>query len=100
MGGEANAHSSLDDQERLGFFSDLARKVNKPASQDAYVYALVAGAEVKLRLQDLDGARKDLDTAEGILDNFDSVESEVHAAFYRTSAGYYQVGLSRLTAEL
>ena len=85
-----------DDQERLQFFADLAAKVNKPTSQDAYVYALVAGADVKLRLEDLDGARKDLNLAESILDTFDSVETEVHAAFYKTSASYYQVLLSKL----
>ena len=69
----------------------MAKKVNKPSSQDAYVYALVAGAEVKLRLQNLSDARKDLDAAESILDTFDSVETEVHAAYYRTNASYYQV---------
>lgn len=79
-----------DDNERLSFLTDLVKKVNKPTSQDAYVYALVAAAEVKLRLQDLAGARKDLDTAESILDTFDSVESEVHATFYRINASYYQ----------
>ncbi|KAI4151435.1 MAG: hypothetical protein L6R39_002033 [Caloplaca ligustica] len=79
-----------DDQERLSFLTDLTIKVNKPASQDAYVYALVSASEVKLRLRDLAGARKDLDTAETILDSFDSVETEVHAAFYRTNASYYQ----------
>ncbi|KAL8812361.1 MAG: hypothetical protein Q9223_000604 [Gallowayella weberi] len=79
-----------DDQERLSFLTDLATKVNKPASQDAYVYALVVASDVKLRLQDLAGARKDLDTAELILDSFDSVETEVHATFYRTNASYYQ----------
>ncbi|KAL8717002.1 MAG: hypothetical protein Q9225_005719 [Loekoesia sp. 1 TL-2023] len=79
-----------DDQERLSFLTDLTTKVNKPASQDAYVSALVAASDVKLRLQDFAGARKDLDTAESILDSFDSVETEVHAAFYRTNASYYQ----------
>ena len=49
---------------------------------------MVAVAEVKLRLQDLSGARKDLDSAESVLDTFDSVETEVHAAFYRTNASY------------
>jgi 26S proteasome regulatory subunit N9 len=81
----------LDDQERLVFLTELAKKVNKPLSQDAYVYALVAASEVKLRLQDYTGARKDLDVAESILDTFDSVETEVHASFYRTNASYYQV---------
>ena len=82
-----------DDNERLNFLSDLTKKVNKPSSQDAYVYALVAAAEVKLRLHDLSGARKDLNTAESILDTFDSVETEVHATFYRINASYYQVRL-------
>ncbi|KAG7009022.1 hypothetical protein G7Y79_00003g008900 [Physcia stellaris] len=79
-----------DDHERLSFLTDLASKVNKPSSQDAYVYALVAASDVKLRLEDYAGARKDLDTAESILDTFDSVETEVHAAFYRTNAAYFQ----------
>jgi 26S proteasome regulatory subunit N9 len=64
--------------------------VNKPSSQDAYVYALVAASKVKLRLHDIEGARKDLNKAETILDTFDSVETEVHATFYRTNASYYQ----------
>ncbi len=74
----------------------LAEKVNKPASQDAYVYAIVAVASVKLRLQDADGARKSLDEAERILDSFDSVETVVHASFYRVSADYYQVRIRLL----
>ena len=47
-------------------------------------------ANVKLNLLDSAGARKDLDTAEHILDTFDSVETVVHAAFYRVNADYYQ----------
>lgn len=82
-----------DDKERLSFLTDLTKKVNKPPSQDAYVYALVAAAEVKLRLHDLGDARKDLDKAGSILDTFDSVETEVHATFYRINASYYQVSL-------
>lgn len=84
------ASQCQDDNERLSFLTDLTKKVNKPSSQDAYVYALVAAAEVKLRLQDLSDARKDLDKAESILDKFDSVETEVHATFYRINASYYQ----------
>ncbi|KAA6408793.1 MAG: 26S proteasome regulatory subunit N9 [Lasallia pustulata] len=82
-----------DDHERLTFLTTLAEKVNKPSSQDAYVYALVAASDVKLRLSDYDGARKDLDKAESILDTFDSVETEVHATFYRINATYYQAKL-------
>ena len=84
------ANCTSDDHERLQFLTHLTGKVNKPASQDAYVYSLVATAEVKLRLEDLENARKDLEKAESILDTFDSVETEVHAAFYRINATYYQ----------
>ena len=84
------SHQWVDGHERLSFLTDLTKKVNKPASQDAYVYALVAASDVKLRLQDLSGARKDLDSAESILESFDSVETEVHASFYCANASYYQ----------
>ena len=79
-----------DDHERLSFLTDLSAKVNKPSSLDAYVYALVAVADVKLRLHDLPAARADLDLASATLDTFDSVETSVHAAFYRTDAAHYQ----------
>lgn len=65
--------------------------MNKPASQDAYVYAMADVASVKLRLKDFEGARKDLDASETVLDSFDSVETVVHAAFYKVNADYYQV---------
>jgi 26S proteasome regulatory subunit N9 len=79
-----------DDQDRLRFLSTLAKKVDKPKSQDAYVYAITEVASVKLRLDDSEGARKDLDRAETLLENFDSVETVVHASFYRVNADYYQ----------
>ena len=87
-----------DSQERLSFLNSVAAKVNHPKSQDAYVYAIVAVATVKLELQDLSGSRADLDNAEKILDHFDSVETIVHAAFYRVNAGYYQVSPVRFVA--
>ncbi|PSS07075.1 hypothetical protein M430DRAFT_110442 [Amorphotheca resinae ATCC 22711] len=79
-----------DSQERLSFLTSVASKVNNPNSQDAYVYATVAVATVKLELKDLEGARVELDKSEKILDRFDSVETIVHAAFYRVNAEYYQ----------
>ncbi|MCJ1236413.1 26S proteasome regulatory subunit [Varicellaria rhodocarpa] len=88
--GLSAATQCSDDHERLVFLIHLTEKVDKPSSQDAYVYSLVAASEVKLRLEDYDGARKDLDKAESILDTFDSVETEVHATFYRINARYYQ----------
>lgn len=83
---------TADAQERLSFLMGVANKVNNPNSQDAYVFATVAVATVKLELKDLEGARKDLDKSEKILDHFDSVETIVHASFYRVNAEYYQVG--------
>lgn len=82
--------SRLDDRDRLRFLTTLAQKVDKPKSQDAYVYAITEVASVKLRLDDSEGARKDLDRAEKLLENFDSVETVVHASFYRVNADYYQ----------
>lgn len=81
-----------DDKNRLDFLTSLAKSVNKPASQDAYVFATVAVADIQLRQKDYDGARKKLDECEQILDTFDSVENSVHASFYRASAEYYKVG--------
>ncbi|KAI9684052.1 MAG: 26S proteasome regulatory subunit [Bathelium mastoideum] len=78
-----------DDQQRLSFLSSLADRVNKPSSQDAYVYASVAAASIKLRLRNYADARADLDRAEQILDGFDGVATVVHASFYEVSADYY-----------
>ncbi|KMU76302.1 26S proteasome non-ATPase regulatory subunit 13 [Coccidioides immitis RMSCC 3703] len=78
-----------DDGERLSFLTALADKVNKPGSQDAYVYAMADVAAVKLRLEDFEGSRKDLDASQAALDSFDSVENVVHAAFYKVNADYY-----------
>ena len=86
--GQTDPRSS-DDHERLTFLTELTKKVNKPSSQDAFVYATVAVASVRLQLSDFEGARKDLDEAERILDTFDSVETVVHASFYRVNADYY-----------
>jgi 26S proteasome regulatory subunit N9 len=79
-----------DNQERLAFMEAVAKKVDHEDSQDALVFASIAVARVRLDLTDLDGARKDLDKAERILDTFDSVETIVHAAFYGANADYYQ----------
>ena len=81
----------IDDDDRLRFLSTLAAKVDKPKSQDAHVYAITEVASVKLRVADVEGARRDLDRVEKPLENFDSVETVVHAAFYKVNADYYQV---------
>ena len=76
-------------EDRLRFLEKLTQRVKGPSSQDAYVHALVATSKVRLDLEQLPAARSELDTAEGILDTFDTVDSEVHASFYRTNAAYY-----------
>lgn len=68
----------------------VAKKVDTEDSRDALVFATIAVARVRLDLEDLDGARKDLDRAERVLESFDSVETIVHAAFYGANADYYQ----------
>jgi 26S proteasome regulatory subunit N9 len=64
--------------------------VDKPGSQDAYVFALTSVARVRLLLEQFTAARADIDKCESVLDTFDSVETIVHAAFYKLSAIYYQ----------
>jgi 26S proteasome regulatory subunit N9 len=86
-----NIDSLVDDSERAKFLTTLAEKVNKPASQDAHVYATTELASVFLRLDELTKARQYLDAAEKALDQFDSVETVVHASFYRVNADYFQV---------
>ncbi|PLN77313.1 putative proteasome regulatory particle subunit [Aspergillus taichungensis] len=78
-----------DDKEQLSFLTSLADKVNKPETQEAYIYALAHVANTKQRLQDLDGAQKDLEVCQKVLDTFDSVETVVHASFYKVNAEYY-----------
>ena len=65
--------------------------MNKPASQDAYIYATVEVASIELQLGHYEGARKKLDECERILDSFNLVETVVHASFYCTNADYYKV---------
>lgn len=79
-----------DNQERLSFMEAVVKRVDNEDSQDALVFATIAVARVRLDLEDLDGARKDLDRCERVLDGFDSVETIVHAAFYGANADYYQ----------
>ncbi|KAJ5823627.1 hypothetical protein N7447_005967 [Penicillium robsamsonii] len=83
------ATECTDDQERLAFLTSLASKTDTADTQDAYVYALADVANVKLSLKDLEGAQTDLATCQRVLDTFDSVETVVHASFYKVNADYY-----------
>ncbi|TGZ80184.1 hypothetical protein EX30DRAFT_320506 [Ascodesmis nigricans] len=86
-----DSQGNPDFKAALEFLEKLSEKVDEYESRDAYVYAITEVARIKLCLepQDLDGARKALDTAQKILDGFDSVESIVHASFYRVNSDYY-----------
>ncbi|KAF3186422.1 26S proteasome regulatory subunit [Orbilia oligospora] len=77
-----------DKNDALNFLNELKGKV-KGTSQEAYVYATVEAAKIKLQLDDFEGGRTDLDESEKILEKFDSVESMVHASFYSANADYY-----------
>ncbi|KAJ5203460.1 hypothetical protein N7449_005539 [Penicillium cf. viridicatum] len=83
------ATECTDDQERLAFLTSLATKTDTADTQDAHVYALADVANVKLSLKDLEGAQTDLATCQRVLDTFDSVETVVHASFYKVNADYY-----------
>ncbi|OAR05984.1 hypothetical protein LLEC1_01303 [Akanthomyces lecanii] len=78
-----------DNRERLEFLQSVVKKVDTEDSQDALIFASVAVAQVKLSLGELDEAKKDLDTAERILDSLDSVERKMDFAnYYRTALLY------------
>jgi 26S proteasome regulatory subunit N9 len=80
-----------DAEEQMAIKKALADRVNKPDSQDAYVLARVAMAQAYLEKREFPEARKILDESEAILDTFDSVETVVHASFYRENADYFKV---------
>lgn len=82
---------NVDTNEAYEFMTNIAERVNTPETQDAYVYALVETASIKLSLGEGDAARKELDAASKILDTFDSIDTSIHAAFYRVNADYFSV---------
>lgn len=79
-----------DDEEQARFLETLSERVNKPDSEEAHVYAITELASVYLSLEEEQKAREKLDEAQKTLDQFDFVETVVHAAFYRINAEYFQ----------
>ena len=65
--------------------------MNIEKSPEAHVLLLSSLAHAKLLYGDLEGTRNDMDSAWKILDNLDSVEPAVNAAYYGVSADYYKV---------
>ncbi|BFZ59234.1 26S proteasome regulatory subunit [Saitoella coloradoensis] len=88
--GLSAASQCQDYSKALQFLSDITEKVDTPSTQDAFVYATVETARMKLLLGQLDESRESMDKAGKILDSFDSVENVIHAAYYRVNADYYK----------
>ncbi|CAD6962587.1 unnamed protein product [Tilletia controversa] len=59
-------------------------------SDDAYVFARMEAAHFQLVLGDLEATKDAMDRCAKVLENFDSVEHAVHAAFYRVSGDYFK----------
>ncbi|KAI9844464.1 MAG: 26S proteasome regulatory subunit [Sclerophora amabilis] len=87
-----SASTQIEDRRAcLNFTKDLAALVNKPESQDGYVFACSAASNILLELTEVEEARRLLDDSQRILDSFDSVENIVHASFYQANSEYYRV---------
>lgn len=84
------ANEYEDRTEALAFMQSLAKQVDHDSTRDAFVFATIEVARIKLSLGDLDGARNSNTSAGATLDEFDSVDTVVHAAFYKVSAEYYK----------
>ncbi|KAI8971864.1 hypothetical protein BDF20DRAFT_825235 [Mycotypha africana] len=80
-----------DLNESVNFLNGIIEKVDTPETKDVYVLALMESAQFKLRLNQTEDVKKAMDESEKILDGFDSVETVIHASFYRVSAEYYKV---------
>ncbi|RHZ68367.1 hypothetical protein Glove_295g30 [Diversispora epigaea] len=79
-----------DYNDALAFLTSLVEKVNTSESRDAYVQAVMETAYIKLLLSDFEGTKSAIDECEKILNGFDSVETVIHASFYRVCADYYK----------
>lgn len=76
--------------EALEFLSSLSEKVNTPTTKDAYVYASIETARVKMLCGDLESSFELLNKSSKILDELDSVDPIIYASFYRVNADYYK----------
>jgi len=83
-----------DNNQALAFLTSLVEKVNTPDTSDAYVHAVMETAYIKLMVGDLEGTKSAIDECEKILDKFDSVETVIHASFYKVCAEYYKAKAS------
>ncbi|TFK32949.1 hypothetical protein BDQ12DRAFT_616188 [Crucibulum laeve] len=77
-------------QSHLTHLTSLLSRLDTAASPEAHVLLLATIAHAKLLYGDLEGTKTDMDTAWNILDNLESVESGVNAAYYGVAADYYK----------
>ncbi|KAG0174973.1 26S proteasome regulatory subunit [Apophysomyces sp. BC1015] len=76
--------------DSVEFLVSIILKVDKPETQDVYVYAVMEATQFKLKLEQWDDVKKAIDKCDKILDQLDSVRTVIYASFYRVSADYYK----------
>lgn len=89
--GIAVARQYTSGEDALAFLRELADKVDGDAeTREAFVLATVELAHFQLLLGDADGAKAAVERCAALLDQFDSVDKDVHAAFYRVSGDLHK----------
>jgi 26S proteasome regulatory subunit N9 len=87
--GLAAAAGARDSDEALTFLSDLASQVDNPENRDAFLFVQIELARVKICLEDLVGAKEQLDYASDNMNAFESID-EINALYYLAWAEYYK----------
>ncbi|KIJ64357.1 hypothetical protein HYDPIDRAFT_90849 [Hydnomerulius pinastri MD-312] len=77
-------------QTQLTFLTSLLSRIDADKSKEAYVLLLANIAHAKLVYGDLEGTKKDMDTAWKTLDQLEGVDNAVNASYYRVAADYYK----------
>ncbi|KAG1341058.1 hypothetical protein G6F62_005205 [Rhizopus arrhizus] len=79
-----------DPNDSVEFLKEILKKVDTSETRDAYVLASMESAHYLLKIKEIKLVKKTIDESEMILDTFDSVDTSIHASFYRVSAEYYK----------
>lgn len=83
--------SALDPQTHLTFLTSFLSRIDTKKSQEAHVLLLATIAHAKLLYGDLEGTKTEMDAAWKVLDDLNSVDNTVNAAYYGVAADYYKV---------
>jgi len=84
------AQQYFDGNEARDFLDGLAKQVDTPTTQEAFVLATMEAAQFKLLLGDLEATKSSMSRCEKILDSLNNIETTVHASFYRVSGDYHK----------